>query len=211
MTSNAKKFIQCAAAVLIFFPVTATAVTNAQSSHWASTWGCGLQLTEPKNVPPPPGLTGNTLRQIVHASIGEKQLRVRFSNLFGTNAVVMDSVHVALSGGAKATSAIDPATDTELAFHGATSAVIPPGEEILSDPFNFDLPPLTNLAIAIYFGATSGNITGHPGSRTTSYILTGNAAVLNPVALTNLQSAYDSGDHLHLSPAGNAPCLMRLI
>ena len=32
------------------------------------------------------------------------------------------------------------------------------------------------MAITIYFGQTSQNVTGHPGSRTTSYLLTGNSA-----------------------------------
>jgi len=164
------------------FSATATVINNEPPTHWVGTWGCGLQLTEPKNVPPPPGLAGSTLRQIVHVSIGGKQLRVRFSNLFGTNAAVMNSVHVALGAGTTATSAIDPATDKELAFHGLTSALIPPGEELLSDPFDFDLPPLANLAITICYGATSGNITGHPGSRTTSYILAGNAAAATSMA-----------------------------
>ena len=32
---------------------------------------------------------------------------------------------------------------------------------------------MSNIAITIYFGSTSSDISGHPGSRTTSYILTG--------------------------------------
>lgn len=157
---------------------------NAQDSHWVATWGCAMQLTEPKNVPPPPGLTSNTLRQIIHASLGGKQLRVRCSNLFGTNAVVLKSVHVALNPGTTASSIIDPTTDKTLTFNDAPSAVIPAGKEILSDTIAFDLPPLANLAISIYFGETSGNITGHPGSRTTSYILPGNT-----VTSTNMAGA----------------------
>lgn len=148
----------------------------AQDSYWVGTWGCGVQLTERRNNPPPPGLTSNTLRQVVHVTIGGKRLRVRLSNIFGTNAVVMNSVHVALNPSVMTSSTIDPATDKALAFHGAPSVSIPAGEEVLSDPFDYDLPPLTNLAITIYFGETSGHITGHPGSRNASYILPGDAA-----------------------------------
>ncbi len=71
----------------------------AQDAHWVGTWGCGIQLTEPRNLPPPPGLTSNTLRQIVRSTIGGKQLRVHFSNIFGTSDVVMNSVHIALESG----------------------------------------------------------------------------------------------------------------
>jgi lysophospholipase L1-like esterase len=49
------------------------------------------------------------------------------------------------------------------------------GKAVTSDPFQFTLPPRADIAITIYFGATSPDVTGHPGSRTTSYLLTGNA------------------------------------
>jgi|GEM_PF-208142 len=156
----------------------------AADGHWVGTWGCGPQLTEPSNLPPAPGLTSNTLRQVVHVSIGGKHLRARFSNAYGANPVTMNSVHVALNVGTNATSTINPATDKAVTFRGVPSMNIPPDEVVLSDPFDFDLPPLSNLTITIYFGETPGNVTGHPGSRTTSYIQAGNA-----VAATNMPSA----------------------
>lgn len=147
----------------------------AQDNHWVGTWGCGVQLTEPRNLPPAPGLAGNTLRQIVHVSIGGKELRVHFSNIFGTSAVIMKSVHIALNPSRMTSSKIDPRTDKALAFDGDESVVIPPGRDVWSDPVSFDLPPLTNLAITIRYGAASLNVTGHPSSRADSYILSGNA------------------------------------
>ncbi len=180
--SSTKRSFLCLA--LIAFSASATNSSNAQSSHWVGTWGCGVQLTEPRNLPPPPGLTSNTLRQIVHVSLGGKQLRVRFSNLFGTNDVVMNSVHIALNPGTMTSSTIDPATDKALTFGGAESVVLASGGDIWSDPIAFDLPPMANLAITIYFGRTSGDVTGHPGSRTASYILAGNA-----VTSTNMAGA----------------------
>jgi lysophospholipase L1-like esterase len=44
-----------------------------------------------------------------------------------------------------------------------------------SDPFDFNLPVLANLAVSIYFGNVSAtSINGHPGSRTTSFLQSGN-------------------------------------
>jgi lysophospholipase L1-like esterase len=157
---------------------------RAQSDHWVGTWGRGVQLTEPQNLPPPPGLTSNTLRQIVRSTIGGKEVRVHFSNLFGTSAVEMKSVHLALNPSATTSSAIDPATDKALLFGGAEAVTIPAGKDLWSDPVAFDLPPLTNLAITIYFGETSRDVTGHPGARCASYLLLGNA-----VASTNMEGA----------------------
>jgi lysophospholipase L1-like esterase len=147
----------------------------AAGEHWVGTWGCGPQLTEPSNLPPAP-LANSTLRQFVHVTLGGKQLRARFSNAYGTNSVTMNSVHVALAAGAGSAGSgnINAATDKALTFRGAPSATIPPGEVVLSDPFAYDLPPLTNLAITIYFGNISATtVNGHPGSRTTSFIQPG--------------------------------------
>ncbi|HEX5399260.1 MAG TPA: SGNH/GDSL hydrolase family protein, partial [Verrucomicrobiae bacterium] len=156
--------------------------TSAQDTHWVGTWGCGIQLTEQRNLPPPPGLTSNTLRQIVHTSIGGKELRVHFSNIFGNSDVEMKSVHLALNPSVMTSSTIDPATDKALKFGGAESVTIPAGKDVWSDPMAFDLTPLTNVAITIYYGKTSSNVTGHPSSRNASYILPGDAVTSTDMA-----------------------------
>ena len=144
----------------------------AWGADWVGTWGASPQLTEPRNLPPPPGLTGNTARQFVQISIGGEKLRVRFSNAFGTNAVTMNSVHLALP---ISDSAIDTNSDKALTFNGKPTVTIPAGESVLSDTLDFHLAPLSRLAVTIHFGDTSGAVTGHPGSRTTSYLQSGDA------------------------------------
>jgi lysophospholipase L1-like esterase len=148
----------------------------AGQGHWVTTWGCAPQLTESGNVPAAP-LANSTLRQFVRSSIGGNHLRVRFSNAYGTSPVTMNSVHFALapataSGG---TGDIYTATDKALTFHGAPSINIPAGEVVYSDPFDYSLPALTNVAISIYFGnLSSTTICGHPGSRSGYFIKSGN-------------------------------------
>src|SRR5437016_1446624 len=73
--------------------------TFAADGHWVTTWGCAPQLTEPGNLPPVP-LANSTLRQFVRTTIGGKQLRVRFSNAYGTSAVTISAAHIALAAGA---------------------------------------------------------------------------------------------------------------
>ena len=173
-------------ALLILPCVTIACATPslAADGHWVTTWGCGPQLTEPANLPPAP-LANSTLRQFVHVTLGGKHARIRFSNAYGTNSVSINSAHVALSAGTGSASngQIDPATDKPLRFRGAPSINIPPGEAIFSDPFDYDLPALTNLAVTIYFGNISATtINGHPGSRTTSYILGSNVVSATTMA-----------------------------
>ena len=145
--------------------------TSNPDERWVGTWSTAEQLVEPRNLPPEPGLTNNTLRQVIHVSIGGSRLRVKFSNEFSTSPVTMKAVHIAASAG---NSAIVPETDKELMFDGKPQYTMAAGTAVTSDPFDFKLMPLSNVTITIYFGETSPDVTGHPGSRTTSYILTGN-------------------------------------
>ncbi len=86
----------------IFPVILVIAACQAQAGHWVGTWEASPQLVEIRNLPPPPGLTGNTLRQIAQVSIGGKHLRVRFSNEFGKSPVTIHSAHIALSAGRSA-------------------------------------------------------------------------------------------------------------
>src|SRR6476646_4586983 len=119
---------------------------HAADGHWVTTWGCGPQLTEPGNLPPAPFTTDSmsdcTLRQFVHTTLGGKFVRVRFSNAYGTSSVTIKSAHVALASGAGSAGNgdINTATDKALKFRGAPAVVIPPGEVMLSDPLDYDLP-----------------------------------------------------------------------
>lgn len=163
-----KKFSPGLILGLVF--LTAAGLCRAQADHWVGTWEAPPQLVEPYNMPPAPGLTSNTLRQDVQVSIGGKLLRVRFSNVFGKSPVTINLAQIALSAGG---SAIQTDTDKALTFHGKPSVTIPAGKSVLSDPCDFDLAPLSDVAVTIYFGQTSSAVTGHPGSRTTSYLQAG--------------------------------------
>jgi len=142
------------------------------AGRWIGTWASAQQTTELANLPPAPGLAGSTLRQMVRVSRGGSRLRLRLSNEFGTSAVTMSSVRVAVSQGG---GAIDTASDTGLAFDGAPAVTIAAGEAVFSDAFDFALEPLESLAISIHFESQAGDVTGHPGSRTTSFLQSGSA------------------------------------
>ncbi len=150
----------------------ASSVDSSSATQWVGTWSTAPQLVEPGNNPPSPGLSNNTLRQIVRVSIGGDTLRLRFSNEFSASPVTMHEVHIALSRGG---GTIDTTTDRVVYFDGTAEVTLPPDTGVMSDPLLFPVSPRTDVAITIYFGTTSPDVTGHPGSRTTSYLLTGNA------------------------------------
>lgn len=144
--------------------------TQPENTKWVGTWSTAQQLVEPRNMPPEPGLSSNTIRQVVHVSIPGEQLRVSISNAFGPKPISIHKTHIAHSTGMDS---IDVTTDTPLTFGGSPSVTIQPGESVLSDPFDFELPALANVAITMYVDSVHSELTGHPGSRTTSYILEG--------------------------------------
>jgi lysophospholipase L1-like esterase len=148
-----------------------TAGTAAASRQWVGTWSTGPQLVEPGNMPPAPGLTNNSLRQVVRVSIGGDTLRVKFSNEFSAGAVTMTSVQIAASTGG---GTISLSANRELRFNGIPGVTMNAGAAVTSDPIAFPLAPRMDVAITIYYGQTSPTVTGHPGSRTTSYIIAGN-------------------------------------
>lgn len=166
----------------------------AGPGHWVTTWATSPYLTEVGNLPPEP-LAHKTLRQFVRTSIGAKHLRLRFCNAYGTSPVTIQSAHIALAAGtgSAGTGEINPATDRALAFRGAPGVVIPAGETIWSDSLAYDLPVTSIVAISIHFGEISAStITGHPGSRTTSFIKGGNV-----VSATHLPDAAKT-DHWYV-------------
>ncbi len=144
--------------------------TTVLQKTWVGTWGTARQLVEPNNMPPAPGLSNNTLRQVVCVSIGGKSLRLKFSNEFSKSPVTMKVVQIAVS---KGSGTIDASTIKALKFNGKDEVTMDAGAEVVSDPLSFDLQPRMEVAITILFGETSPTVTGHPGSRTTSYLLAG--------------------------------------
>jgi lysophospholipase L1-like esterase len=91
--------------------------------------------------------------------------------------VTIRAAHIALAAGqgSAGSGEINPATDQPLTFHGAAEIVIPRGETVFSDAADFNLPALAEVAVSVCFGEISSTtITGHPGSRTTSFIVASN-------------------------------------
>ncbi|HEU5472588.1 MAG TPA: SGNH/GDSL hydrolase family protein [Actinophytocola sp.] len=151
--------------------------------RWVNTWVSMPQLTEPGNMPPPPFTQDNlvladaTLRQTIRVSVGGQTLRLRFSNAFGGTDLPLTAVSLALpAGGQAGVSAIQPGSSRPITFNGKRSVVIPVGAQVVSDPVRIDLPARTNVTVTAYLaqGQASNNITSHPGSRTTSYLIAGN-------------------------------------
>jgi lysophospholipase L1-like esterase len=159
------------AACIAFSSVNLIAQTSA-AKQWVGTWASAPYQAQTNT--PPSALTNNTYRQIVRVSIGGDTVRVKFSNITCATGVKINSANIALSpDGTK--SPVDASTITPLTFSGNAAASINAKSEVYSDPVAFNLTPGMRLAITTYYGQcqSSSDMTFHYGSRTNSYLLTG--------------------------------------
>jgi lysophospholipase L1-like esterase len=138
-------------------------------------------------VAPPPGqtfapppyvhFTNQTLRQIVHTTIGGSKARVVLSNAYGTAPVTIGAAHLALRD---KDSVIQTASGRALTFSGKPTITIPANAVMFSDPVTLTVPQMSDLAIDLYLPGTTNTpatLTMHGGALQTSYISeTGNFA-----------------------------------
>lgn len=146
---------------------------QAQSNDgWTATWATAVEFTGPGDMPKA-SLSNRSLREIIHISIGGETMRMQFSNIHSKEPVEIKSVFIAtpLEG-----SEIDAKTAKYLTFKGKKNVTIEPGKAVYCDITKYHLNPLQRLAITINYGATTPvNASSHRGSRTTSYIIPGEA------------------------------------
>ena len=121
----------------------------------------------PPFFPAPPTINNQTVRMLVHTSIGGRRVRIQLSNAFGTTALPIGAAHLALHD---KDSAIVAGSDHALTFSGKSSTVIPPGAEMLSDPLDFEVPALGDLVISLYIPAEASTPTIHLTGLRTTYI-----------------------------------------
>ncbi|MFC0253965.1 SGNH/GDSL hydrolase family protein [Massilia consociata] len=152
------------------------------TEQWTTTWG-----TAPAGPPPETALqtfTDQTLRLIVHTSIGGNRVRIRVSNELGTTPLTIGAARIGLRAGG---SDVAAGTDRPLTFGGRTAITIPPGAPVLSDPVELNVPPLSDLAVSLYLPGTVQATTLHSLALQTNYVsLPGNftAAATLPVQRT---------------------------
>jgi len=159
MRSNCALFVAAAAAGILCI-----ASPAARADGWIGSWGASDVFPVGSDV------NYQTLRQFVRLSAGGKRVRVRFSNATGQYQLVIGAAHFAKPAVGGAPGAIDPATDHALTFGGAGAVTVAPGAEVVSDPVDIDLPPLSTLAISMFVPRWTGPAVIHFDGVATTYI-----------------------------------------
>lgn len=141
------------------------------AQNWTGTWATATETPFSKSdVPQVLSLSGNTLRQVVHVSLGGDVLRLELSNAFGDEPLEVKSVYIAdVANGEQ----IAMKTAQYLTFNGRKEVTIAPHQVVFSDALKYPLRPLQRLSITIHYGSMPKTLTTHRGSRTHSYIMEG--------------------------------------
>ena len=169
--------------------ILAAQVLCAQPSaveHWVGTWSTA-GVVRPPARPPAPGqpqqpqqpalaIKNQTLREIVHVSLGGSRARIVLSNAFGTVPLAVGAAQLAARD---KESSIVAGSGHPVTFGGRTSITISAGAEMFSDPVNLTIAPMSDLAIDLFVpdDLSEANLTSHFGANQTNYLSkTGNFA-----------------------------------
>jgi len=166
------------------------AQTNS-SGRWVGTWSTS-EVGRPQTPPPPtpvllpagpnqcppavpPASTfmhfnNQTLRQVVHTSIGGSNLRIVLSNAYGTAPLTIGGAHIALR---EKDSSIRPESGHMLSFSGRSAITIPANAVVYSDPVNMTVPAMADLAVDLYLPGNTdmpAPLTVHDAAFQTNYV-----------------------------------------
>jgi lysophospholipase L1-like esterase len=191
---NIKARIVCAAALLLAAEVAPaipssrvpgpvlSADVDRDAKRWIGTWATAAQPFLPKSLQT---FQNQTLRLIVHTSIGGTKVRIKISNAYGDGPLQIGDAHIARRTAAAET---DPRSDRTLKFHGKSSTTVAKGSVVVSDPVELDVAPLSDLAISLFLPQRTEAKTSHSMAKQTNYVSfeTGDstAVVKFPVAKT---------------------------
>jgi lysophospholipase L1-like esterase len=191
------------------------------SLKWAASWAAPMQgafagFTAPvasvSAYEPQPDLTfalpnatatNQTFRTIVKPDILGQTVRIRLSNVFGTQAVTFSAASIALQA---YQANIVPGTNTPVTFGGATSVVVPAGSSTFSDPVILAfVSPLSNLpqtganlAVSFAVSGSTSSASFHMDAFTTNYISAPNSGNVT-AALNDTSFPYSTTSTFFLS------------
>jgi lysophospholipase L1-like esterase len=173
--------------VLAAAPPIGSAAPDSGSGVWITSWAASPQGPYPSGAAvaqpdlsfafPTNSANEQTFRLIVHPDLWSAQMRVRFTNLFGSQPVTFDGIFVGLQ---KSGATIERGTNHAVTFAGGRRLTLQPGHFQWSDPVYLPFVndsgeggaylPGRKLAISFHVVGDSGPMTWHAKGMTTSYV-----------------------------------------
>lgn len=170
------------------------------ANRWVATWSSAPIAPGPttidtlfSNPDRSRSFENQTIRHVLHSSVGGRRVRVRLSNAFGVLPLRVGAVHVALhnNGGSIYTGG------RRLVFNGQPSILIPAGAVAVSDAQDFVVPGDADLAVSVYLPGVTEPATYHEVTMRTSYVSAEGSG--NRVADLNLPGAAPTPSTFYLT------------
>ncbi|SFT44736.1 Lysophospholipase L1 [Actinopolyspora lacussalsi subsp. righensis] len=146
---------------------------HAGGSDWVGSWAAAV--TPPDSRPDTQRFHDQTLRQVVHLSVGGDRFRLRLTNVHGTKPLSVGAVTVSPRRGGRGTPNIDPTTAVPVTFDGRSSTTVPVGAEWVSDPVELDVADNSDLVVSVHLPESTGRASVHYEGRSTTFLAPGDA------------------------------------
>ncbi len=164
------RLVGCALLILVMaMPV--------RAENWISSWTANPQPQWDGNFTletrVPFHFWNQTVRQVVRISLGGDNVRIKISNRYGNEPLLIGAASLALWAGK---GQLVPGTAQALTFAGQSSIAIPVGASALSDPLAKSLPDLSEVAVDLYLPQPTAPATFHWDGLQNGYIAAGNQA-----------------------------------
>lgn len=142
---------------------------SAADALWVGTWGTSLQPAATRSEMLNTQFSHQTLRQIVRTSLGGDRVRVRLSNVYGTQPLVIGEAGIALQASGPYTV---PGSNRMLTFNGQAGITLAPSATAVSDAVSLPVSVLQQLAVSLYLPQPTPAATQHLKARQTNYVST---------------------------------------
>jgi lysophospholipase L1-like esterase len=150
-------------AVAVVLVLLLASSAQAERATWVATWGASPQDAgdDAQKV------SGATIRQFVRISLGGSKVRLRLSNAYGIEPMLVGSTHLAVRGEGNG---IVPSTDRAVTFRGQGAVTIRAGGEVLSDEVDLALRDQADVVISVYLPGDAAIRTEHSFAMATNLV-----------------------------------------
>ncbi|HEX4725674.1 MAG TPA: SGNH/GDSL hydrolase family protein [Pseudonocardiaceae bacterium] len=114
-----------------------------------------------------PDFSNETIRMVVHTSIGGSSVRIKLSDQRSTTALSVGEVDIAVQS--TMATAVAGSRHTVTFGHSKT-VTIPAGADVFSDPVTMTVAPDSNLLVSLYLPQATSSSTWHSDAFDTSYL-----------------------------------------
>ncbi|ONI68074.1 lysophospholipase [Kribbella sp. ALI-6-A] len=145
----------------------------APADGWVASWGVAVTQAG-SSGPSATGVRNTTIRQVAHLSLGGGMIRLRLSNRFGKQPLVVGASSVAPRKGGAGTPNLELLKSVPVTYGGRATVTIPVGAETVSDPIDLPIDDDSDVVISTYFPGPTGPLTQHPAGYATAFTAAGN-------------------------------------